>query len=121
MKLALKLEELVLFIFGFYLFMNLEVLDWWWFFILLLLPDIGMLGYLVNNKMGALSYNVFHHRGLAIVLYLFGMSFLDLPILKPVGVILFSHIAMDRIFGYGLKYEKGFRYTHLGVIGKNDK
>ncbi len=121
MKLVLKLEELVLFIFGFYLFMNLEVFEWWWFFILLLLPDIGMLGYLVNNKIGALSYNVFHYRGLAIVLYLFGMSFLDLPIVQLGGVVMFSHIAMDRMFGYGLKYEKGFQFTHLGVIGKNDK
>jgi hypothetical protein len=34
------------------------------------------------------------------------------------GVILFSHSSMDRMFGYGLKYTKGFAYTHLGTIGK---
>jgi len=119
MKSLLKLEELVLFIFGFYLFMNLELLEWWWFFVVLLLPYIGMLGYLVNNKVGALRYNIFHHRGLAIALYLLGASLVQLPVLELIGVILFSHIAMNRIFGYGLKYEKGFAYTHLGKIGKN--
>lgn len=32
----------------------------------------------------------------------------------------FPHAAMDRIFGYGLKYEKGFKYTHLGEIGNTN-
>lgn len=31
---------------------------------------------------------------------------------------LFSHSAMDRIFGYGLKHENGFKFTHLREIGK---
>lgn len=29
-----------------------------------------------------------------------------------------GHSAMDRLFGYGLKYNKGFKYTHLGEIGR---
>lgn len=32
------------------------------------------------------------------------------------GIILFSHASMDRMLGFGLKYEKGFRYTHLGDL-----
>jgi hypothetical protein len=35
------------------------------------------------------------------------------------GAILLSHSAMDRMFGYGLKHESGFKNTHLGIIGKN--
>ena len=116
MKTILNLEELFLLLFGFYLFMSSELLSWWWFFVLLLLPDIGMLGYLLGNKIGAIVYNIFHHRGLAILLYLLGISFLDLPVLTVMDVIVFSHIAMDRLFGYGLKYKKGFNYTHLGEI-----
>ncbi|HZJ19645.1 MAG TPA: DUF4260 family protein [Pricia sp.] len=27
---------------------------------------------------------------------------------------------MDRIFGYGLKYNKGFKFTHLGEIGNTN-
>lgn len=119
MKGIIKLEELMLLFFGFYLF-TLMGMPWWWFFALLLTPDIGMLGYLVNNKIGAFTYNLFHHRGLAILLYLAGKSFLNLPLLELTGIILFSHIAMDRVFGYGLKYEKGFKFTHLGEIGNKN-
>nr|WP_298929810.1 DUF4260 domain-containing protein [uncultured Allomuricauda sp.] len=117
MKSALKLEELMLLIFGFFLFMKMD-LSWWWFFVLLLVPDIGMLGYLAGNRVGAFIYNVFHHRGIAILLYLIGISYLNLQIFELMGIIIFSHAAMDRFFGYGLKYEKGFKFTHLGEIGK---
>ena len=108
----------MLFNFGVYLFYKLPY-EWWWFVVLLLLPDIGMTGYLINKKFGALTYNLFHHRGLAILIYLFGLSG-SLPMVQLVGVILFAHIAMDRTFGYGLKYNKGFNYTHLGEIGKKN-
>ncbi len=119
MKILIKLEEFMLLLLGFYLFMLMD-LPWWWFFALLLTPDIGMLGYLAGNKIGAYSYNLFHHRGLAVVLYLIGRSYLNLPALELVGIIIFSHAAMDRFFGYGLKYDKGFKFTHLGEIGKNN-
>lgn len=39
-------------------------------------------------------------------------------LLQLTGLILFAHVAMDRLFGYGLKYEKGFAHTHLGEVGK---
>ncbi|WP_350284703.1 DUF4260 domain-containing protein [uncultured Croceitalea sp.] len=116
MNTILKLEEVMLLILGLYLFMQVDM-AWWWFFVLLLTPDIGMLGYLAGNKIGAWTYNLFHHRGLAILLYLIGVGYLDNTILEVSGIILFSHAAMDRAFGYGLKYEKGFKFTHLGEIG----
>lgn len=34
------------------------------------------------------------------------------------GIIIFGHASFDRFFGYGLKYENGFKFTHLGEIGK---
>ena len=116
MKSVLKLEELFLFLFGIYLFSLLNY-EWWWFLLLLLTPDIGMLGYLINSKIGALAYNLFHHRAIAIIIYLLGV-YLSIPLCQLIGIILFSHAAFDRFFGYGLKYEKGFKYTHLGEIGK---
>ena len=116
MKTLLKLEELLLFVLGIAVFVQMPF-AWWWFLVLILLPDIGMLGYLVNDNFGAIIYNLFHHRGLAILIYLLG-QFLEMPILELAGVILFAHIAMDRFFGYGLKYKKGFKYTHLGEIGE---
>ncbi len=116
MKTTLKLEELAQFILGIVLFSQLEY-AWWWFPVLLFLPDIGMIGYLVNTKIGAITYNVFHHKAVAIVIGLLGFYFNN-PLLILIGVILFSHASFDRIFGYGLKYSDSFKNTHLGIIGK---
>ena len=115
MKTALKLEEILMFVLGIYLFNQLDY-AWWWFLVLILAPDIGMVGYLFNNKIGALTYNLFHHKGLAILVYLAGVYF-SIPLYQLVGIILFSHSALDRAMGYGLKYDKGFKFTHLGEIG----
>jgi len=116
MKTTLKVEELFMFGLGIYLFSVLPY-QWWWFLVLILAPDIGMVGYLIGNKAGAFMYNMFHHKGAAIAVYLIGI-YLSSPILQLIGVILFAHSAMDRILGYGLKYNKGFKFTHLGEIGK---
>ncbi|MEC7262281.1 MAG: DUF4260 domain-containing protein [Bacteroidota bacterium] len=115
MKTILKLEEVFLFVLGIYLFNQLDY-AWWWFLVLILAPDIGMIGYLFNNKIGALTYNLFHHKGLAILVYLAGAYF-SIPLCQLIGIILFSHSALDRAMGYGLKYDKGFKFTHLGEIG----
>lgn len=116
MNTILKLEEAMMFALGIYLFSLLDY-QWWWFLVLILAPDIGMVGYLLGNKPGAALYNIFHHKGLAIGIYLSGI-YLSLPLMQLIGIILFAHASMDRIFGYGLKYDKGFKYTHLGEIGK---
>lgn len=114
MKTTLKLEELALLLLGIFLFSQLPF-AWWWFLVLILAPDIGMIGYVFGNKTGAFTYNLFHHRGIAIAVYLAGIYFQS-EITQLIGVILFAHCAMDRMFGYGLKYEKGFKFTHLGDI-----
>lgn len=115
MKTLLRLEEGLLFAGGSYLF-SLLPYAWWWFPALILLPDLGMLGYLAGPKAGSWTYNFFHHRGLGFTIGLLGL-YLGNPLWQAAGIILFSHTAMDRIFGYGLKYEKGFIFTHLGTIG----
>lgn len=118
MKTVLKLEEILMFVLGIYLFNQLDY-AWWWFLALILAPDIGMLGYLLGNRAGAFTYNLFHHKGMAIIIYLLG-SYFSIPLCQLVGVILFSHSALDRAMGYGLKYDKGFKFTHLGEIGKDN-
>ena len=114
----LKLEEILMLVLGVYLFSLLPI-AWWWFLVLLLTPDIGMLGYLAGATAGAFTYNLFHHKGLAIAIYLLG-AYLTSPMIQLTGVILFSHSALDRALGYGLKYDKGFKYTHLGEIGQRN-
>jgi hypothetical protein len=110
----LKLEELAQFLFGIFLFSQLDD-SWWWFPTLLLLPDISMLGYLFNTKIGAVCYNIAHHKAIAIGLLLLGYALGD-EVVSLAGVILFSHASMDRIFGFGLKYFDHFKHTHLGDL-----
>jgi len=116
MKAILKLEEVGMFALSIFLFNHLHF-AWWWFPVLLLTPDVSAMGYLVSNKTGAILYNLFHHKGVAIVVYMAGYYWGN-ELLALAGTILFGHSSMDRIFGYGLKYFEGFQFTHLGKIGK---
>ena len=115
MKRLLQLEELALFAGMLFIYPYFN-LSWWWLIGCILLPDLGMVGYLLNTRTGAWSYNLFHHRGIAVVVAAIGYFSDSLPLLFT-GYILLIHSAMDRILGYGLKYESGFRDTHLGPIG----
>ncbi|KMQ69318.1 hypothetical protein ACM39_04320 [Chryseobacterium sp. FH2] len=117
MKTQLKFEYIAFLILGILAFGNTGY-SWWWFAGLFFVPDISMLGYIFNNKTGAFCYNLLHHFGIAILLYIIGIS-LSLPYLNIIGTILFAHSAFDRILGYGLKYPDSFQNTHLGKIGKN--
>lgn len=119
MKITLKLEELAMFALGVFAFNQLDF-AWWWFLVLLFTPDIGMLGYGINLKIGALIYNVFHHKGLAVLVYIIGV-YLANDVLQLAGIILFSHASFDRFFGFGLKYKTSFNDTHLGIIGNSKK
>ena len=116
MKTTLKLEELAMFLLGIFAFSFLNF-HWSTFLLLLFLPDLSMLGYLGGNRTGAFFYNLFHHKGLAVVVYILGV-YLDIHSIQLTGIILFSHSAFDRFLGYGLKYESGFKFTHLGEIGR---
>ncbi|WP_298473876.1 DUF4260 domain-containing protein [uncultured Maribacter sp.] len=118
MKNSIKIEEFCMLGLGIFMFSILGY-SWWLFLVLFLTPDIGMLGYLVNSKIGAITYNLLHHKGIAILLYFIGIYF-ELPLWQLAGTILFSHAAFDRMLGYGLKYEDGFKFTHLGKIGKGE-
>ena len=111
MNALLKAEEAAMFAAGLFAFSLLEM-SWWWFAAFILLPDIGMIGYFHNPRTGAWSYNLFHHKGIALSIILTGYLIHNNWVLF-IGIILFTHASMDRIFGYGLKHEKGFKFTHL--------
>ncbi len=109
-------EEAMMLIISLFLFQQLNF-SWMWFAIFFLLPDIGMLGYLVSKPAGALAYNFFHHKGIAISVFLAGVYF-TVPQFEFAGILLFAHSSFDRMLGYGLKYNDSFQHTHLGMIGK---
>lgn len=111
----IKFEEFGLIVLGIYLYSLLHYV-WWLFLVLFFLPDISMIGYIFGNKIGAYIYNFFHNKGISILLYLFGI-YIDNSLIQLVSIILFTHSSFDRLLGYGLKYEQGFKFTHLGRIG----
>ena len=93
---------------------NLGLSFWIWLF-LFFTPDIGMLGYLINTRIGAVVYNLFHHKGIALLLVATGY-YLHIDIITATGILLFAHASFDRIWGYGLKYPDSFKHTHLGSL-----
>ena len=118
MKNLLRIEEALMFGLAIYLNSYLPFAAWI-FWAIFLLPDIGMLGYLANPRIGAIAYNLFHHKGIAIAVYLTGYI-LIIHELTLVGAELLGHSSFDRIFGYGLKYQDHFKHTHLGWLGKTN-
>ena len=89
--------------------------SWWLFGLLLLAPDVSMLGYLAGRRVGAAAYNVFHSYPLPAVLGGFGVV-AGAPLAVAVALVWFAHIGADRMLGYGLKYDTGFKDTHLGRV-----
>ena len=118
MKNMLKLEELFLFGLALFLFSKL---DYGWgaslYALLFFAPDLSMIGYVMNPRVGSWTYNLIHHKGLAVALYVLG-SLLSIPWLMFAGTILLGHSSFDRVLGYGLKYPDAFQNTHLGRIGR---
>ncbi|MDQ6795098.1 MAG: DUF4260 domain-containing protein [Chloroflexota bacterium] len=84
---------------------------------LLLLPDISMVGYLRDPRLGALTYNVVHNWAVALAVLGGGVLLSAVP-LELAGAILIAHVGGDRLLGYGLKYPTAFGDTHLGRIGR---
>lgn len=86
----------------------------WLLVMLALAPDLSMLGYLAGPKLGSLSYNIVHTYTLPLALGTFGF-WGDVELGFLVALIWIGHIGADRLFGYGLKFESGFKNTHLST------
>jgi hypothetical protein len=117
MKYLLQAEAIVPFLLSVVLLNLLPLHFAWWAWILLFLaPDISMIGYFVNNRVGAFTYNLFHHQLVAVIVWGIGL-WLQQPYVELAGLVLLGHSSLDRVMGYGLKRVEGFKYTHLGTIG----
>ncbi len=88
---------------------------WWWLPALFLLFDLSMVGYLRDPRLGAWTYNIVHSyigpAAAVIGIVTASRSALFL------ALVLGFHIAVDRFFGYGLKFRDHFTHTHLGDKG----
>lgn len=110
-KRIVHFEGLVVFVAAIYMY-SLYEFSWIIFWIFLLAPDLSMLAYGINNHIGANIYNLFHTYIISILIVIIGVYFkVDTVIM--IGLIWIAHIGMDRMFGYGLKYEMDFKDTHI--------
>ena len=110
----LHIEESVLFLLTLFAYQHLHY-SWLLFAILFLTPDLFMLGYLLNVRVGAALYNLVHTLTLPLALLL--ISYIQhWPTATAIGLIWTAHIACDRLLGYGLKYPTYFQDTHLQHI-----
>jgi len=118
MKTILKLEELgllLLFSIGYFYLLNGS---WSLYLSLFFVPDVSIILYIITKKLGAIAYNIFHHKGVMVLIILVGL-FLKNNLVVEVGLIFMAHSCFDRIAGYGLKHFDSFDHTHLGWIGKS--
>lgn len=116
LRTLLRLEGLALFS-GMTLLYFLWGGPWWLYVVLFLAPDLSFAGYLAGPKIGAWAYNAMHSTILPLGLLTVGFGFAP-PLVLSLALIWLAHIGFDRVLGYGLKYERGFGFTHLGRIGK---
>lgn len=115
-SLVLRIECFLVLIITVYAFYELGG-DWWMFAAVLVSVDLFLLGYLVNNHVGGLVYDIGHSYILPRLILITGL------LVDFQGLLLFAlawnaHISMDRALGYGLKHES-FHHTHLGPISKH--
>jgi hypothetical protein len=85
---------------------------WLLFALLFLLPDLSMIGYALNPRVGAIMYNAVHTYVGPILLAAYALGRGD-PTMFHLALIWTAHIGFDRLLGYGLKYPTRFKDTHL--------
>ena len=88
----------------------------WWLLAAFPFVDLGMLGYGINPKVGAYTYNLLHNATLPTLLIAFGVLGNN-DVMSFIGIVWTFHITIDRLLGYGLKHSHSFKETHLGRIG----
>jgi Domain of unknown function (DUF4260) len=116
-SLLLKLEEAALFLATILLYQHLHN-SWLIFAVLFLTPDLSMLGYIANPRIGAALYNLAHTLVLPLTLFLIAYP-TNHPILVAIALIWIAHITIDRVLGYGLKYPTFFKDTHLQHLSQS--
>ena len=116
LRTMLRLEGLTLFT-GMTLLYAVWGGSWWIYAILFLAPDLSFAAYLSGPRIGAIVYNAAHSYMAPMSLMISGFA-LGSPLTLSIAMIWLAHIGIDRALGYGLKYGKGFTFTHLGRIGR---
>lgn len=86
---------------------------WVLFLVLILAPDLSMLGYLANPRVGSAAYNLAHLLALPAAL-LAGSWYVSWAPGIGLALIWSAHVGIDRAAGYGMKYaDAEFGETHI--------
>ena len=112
----LRLEGLFVFVLSVVLYARMGE-SWWLFATLFLAPDLSFFGYLAGPRVGTMAYNAVHTSAGPVLLVMTGFL-VPSELAVGIGLIWLAHCGFDRALGYGLKYETGFGFTHLGQIGR---
>ncbi len=113
-KLLLHLEGFALLATALFLY-TVQGFAWSTFFLLILAPDLAIIPYLVNKKVGAFAYNVLHTITLPLALVATALA-MEWRFGIQIALIWLAHIGVDRTIGYGLKYVDSFKSTHLHKV-----
>ena len=92
---------------------------WWLVPLTVLVPDLLMVGYFGGTRIGARVYNLAHSTSLPAAMVGIGW-WQSQPLVVALALIWLAHIGVDRLVGYGLKYDDHFQHTHLGRLGRSE-
>ena len=81
-------------------------------------PNLSFAAYLLSNRIGSYAYNAVHVYAFGLAVFTVGLWW-DTSTIATLGALWLAHSGFDRMLGYGLKSEAGFKDTHLGTIGGN--
>jgi hypothetical protein len=109
--LLLRIEELGLLTAAVVIYAHFHF-SWLLFAALFLAPDLFLLGYLFNPRIGSALYNLGHTLFIPLALFCAAYT-ARRPLVLAIAIIWAGHIAFDRLLGYGLKYPAHFKDTHL--------
>ena len=113
-RLMLHIEGLTLLVASLVLYGNLDF-GWGTFALFLLAPDLAVIPYAINKRVGQVIYNLVHTIVFPLILALYSMMNANELGLQT-SLIWFAHIGMDHLFGYGFKYPGSFKETHFSRI-----
>ena len=89
--------------------------SWGLFVLTFLAPDLFMLGYLINVRIGAALYNLVHTVTAPAILFAAG-TLASQRTATALALVWAAHIGFDRLLGSGLKYPTKFNDTHLDRV-----
>lgn len=113
-RLLLHLEGLAVLTVSLVLYAN-QNFGWGTFALFLFAPDLAIIPYAINKRVGQIAYNLVHT-----IIFPLAFAFYSVMNANDIGIqaslIWFAHIGMDHLFGYGFKYPSSFKETHFSRI-----